>query len=152
MKKNMNKNQRTAFFSLISLFGLPIIFVPLLVFLIKTNFSLAIRAAAILVLTEIVCASIKFIYRKERPAPVLSAKTLFQIYNARSFPSIHTARITAFSVILAYLYGNKLLGVVSALLIIAVSYSRIHLKKHDAIDVVGGFVIGTIISAVGLLI
>ena len=77
-------------------------------------------------------------------------KTFIQKYFAGSFPSIHTARITAFSIGIASFYADKMLILILSLTIIVVGYSRIYLKKHYLIDVAAGFIIGAVISTLGL--
>ncbi len=141
-------------FSFFTLFGLPVTFLPLLAYLLKTHPHTAIRASLIFAATEAVCASIKFLYRKERPVPIhkVPVMTFFHIYEAGSFPSIHTARITSFFVITTALFHNPVLAVGTGILVIAVACSRIYLKKHYLIDVAGGFLIGALISTGGLLI
>ncbi len=138
-------------FQLISLFGIPIFYIPIIVYLTKVNFNFAIRLFYILLFTEIICGTIKIIYQKHRPIPMQN-KTLFQKYYAGSFPSIHTARISALSIGLSLFYTNNLLRFILALLVIGVGYSRIYLMKHYFTDVFGGFTIGAIISIIGLVV
>ena len=139
------------FFQIISLFGTPFFYAPSIVYLFNIKFDIAINLIFILIFTEIVCGAIKYIYPKKRPVPMPN-KTFVQKYFAGSFPSVHTARISAFSVILIRFYTDKLfILVILLLLIIFVGYSRIYLKKHYFIDVLGGFLIGAMISSIGLL-
>ena len=44
------------------------------------------------------------------------------------------------------LFISNLFIFVTLLIVIAVGYSRIYLKKHDVIDVLGGYAIGAIIA------
>lgn len=143
------KKMPYALFFTFSLFGLPIIFAPLLLYLYAREPSLAVRAGLIVAANEAICGAIKLLYKKERPVQ-MPAKNLFQLYMARGFPSIHTARITVFAIITSSLSRNPAVAAAGMLLIIAVAYSRVYLKKHDWIDVLGGFVIGAAIAFVGM--
>ena len=137
------------FFTFITLFGLPFFYAPLIVYLLRVTPSLAIRLTIAIVAIEAICAIIKLVYPKERPVP-LPRKTLFQKYESGGFPSIHTARIVAVSIVVSRAYENQAVIFAFALLALCVAYSRIYLKKHDLIDVAGGFVIGTLISLLAL--
>ena len=107
--KNMtNKDELRIFFQIISLFGTPFFYIPAIVYLFKLNPRLAINLIFILIFTEIVCGVIKYIYPKDRPVPMPN-KTFVQKYFAGSFPSVHTARIAAFSIGLIPFYINKVL-------------------------------------------
>ena len=144
-KKDTLKN----LFWTISLFGTPFFYIPLTAYFLKVNPKLAISLIFILASTEITCGAIKFIYPKERPIP-MPRNTLFQKYLAGSFPSVHTARITAFSIAIVSFYTNRLFVLAALLVVIGVGYSRIYLKKHYFIDVIWGFVIAASISLLAL--
>jgi len=133
-------------FRIIGLFGTPLFFIPALIYLLSINKALAIAVIYAIALTQIVCTTIKYIYPKKRPVP-MPDKTLIQKYLAGSFPSIHTARITAFLIPFIQIYTNKAFILAALLAISLVGYSRIYLKKHYFIDVIGGFAIGAVTSA-----
>ena len=133
----------------ISLFGTPFFYIPITAYFLKISPNLAISLIFILASNEIVCGAIKFAYPKERPAP-MPRNTLFQKYLAGSFPSVHTARITALSITIVSFYTNRLFVLIALLVVIGVGYSRIYLKKHYFTDVLAGFIIGAAISIFGL--
>ncbi|MBI2557732.1 phosphatase PAP2 family protein [Candidatus Woesearchaeota archaeon] len=137
------------FFHAITLFGSPLFYAPATAYVFSINLNLAINLIVILILTEVVCAAIKYLYPKERPIP-MPKKTLFQRYLAGSFPSVHTARITSFSIAAAAYYPNRIFVLIAFLAIISVGYSRIYLKKHYLADVLAGFLIAAIISVLEL--
>ncbi|MBI3035008.1 phosphatase PAP2 family protein [Candidatus Woesearchaeota archaeon] len=139
----------TGIFQAISLFGTPFFYAPAVLFFLKINQKLAIWLIFILISTEIICGAIKFIYPKVRPMP-MPRNTIFQKYRAGSFPSVHTARITAFSVATALSYASAAHFLIALLAVLSVGYSRIYLKKHYFIDVLAGFLIGAVISVLGL--
>ena len=144
-----NKNASRTLFLIISLFGTPFFYIPVTAFLLKINPKLAINLIFILISNEVICGAIKYAYPKKRPVPMPN-KTFLQKYFAGSFPSVHTARITAFSIAIVSLYQNRIFILIASLLIIAVGYSRIYLKKHYVIDVLAGFMIGAVISILWL--
>ena len=136
------------FFSNVTLFGSPIFYGVVVLGLATVNFSIALRLFIIMFFLEITSAIIKFTYDKQRPGQLTKRKDLWGKYVTRSFPSVHTARITTLSVIGMefYLY----LGIIGLGLSIAVGFSRIYLRKHDWLDVVGGIVIGVVFGLVGI--
>ncbi|MBI2176573.1 phosphatase PAP2 family protein [Candidatus Woesearchaeota archaeon] len=140
-----------ATFFTFSLFGLPWIFVPLIIYLLKFEPLLALRVSLIIIANEAICGIIKLFYKKERPVP-MPAKNLFQTYLARGFPSVHTARIAVFAIIISNLSKNPAVAAAGALMITAVASSRVYLKKHDWADVAGGLLIGGAIAAAGMFV
>ncbi|MBI2656176.1 phosphatase PAP2 family protein [Candidatus Woesearchaeota archaeon] len=144
-----NKEALRNLFWAVSLFGTPFFYVPLAAYFLKTNSKLAISLIFILIFNEVICGAIKFIYPKDRPVPMPN-KTFVQKYIAGSFPSVHTARIAAFSITVIPFYTSKVLVLAALLAIIGVGYSRIYLKKHYLVDVLAGFLIGAIVSILGL--
>lgn len=137
------------FFSSITLFGTPVFYSLVVLILIKINLPFAIKLIIALIITEAACGIIKFAYPKQRPVPRPNKK-FFEKYDAGSFPSIHTARITTMAVMLNNFYNDTLLLFVSTALVILVGYSRIYLKHHYFKDVAAGFAIGAIIGALAM--
>ena len=68
--------------------------------------------------------------------------TLYQKYEAGSFPSIHTARIAAVSMFFIRFYSGVLPATLGILATTVVGCSRVYLRKHYAIDVIAGVLIG----------
>ncbi|MBS3105900.1 phosphatase PAP2 family protein [Candidatus Woesearchaeota archaeon] len=143
------KNALRNLFWAISLLGTPFFYIPATAYFLKVNPNLAVSLIFILVFNEVVCGAVKFVYPKERPIP-MPRNNFFQKYLAGSFPSVHTARITSFSTAVISFYTDKMLVLIVLLVVICVGYSRIYLKKHYFIDVLAGFLIGTVISILGL--
>ena len=138
------------FFSSVTLFGTPAFYIAVVLLLIKINLSFAAKLIIALVAAEAVCGLIKLAYPKHRPIPRPNKK-FFERYDASSFPSIHTARITTLAVMVNSFYNDALLLFASTAIVVFVGYSRIYLKHHYLRDVVGGFIIGVIISALMIL-
>lgn len=136
-------------FSSLTLFGMPTFYLVLIIFLSQTvGPESFVKALGLLLLVEVAGLAIKLLYKKERPV-IMKRITLLQNYLASSFPSIHTARMVCLAVILSFLFpSNRPIQIVFWLLALGVGYSRIYLKKHDTIDVLGGFALGI---GVGLL-
>ncbi len=91
----------------------------------------------------LVVVLIRLFYFKNRPQKE-KYHTFPERIEASSFPSWHTAR----ALFLALLFGSvgQSVGIALFLIVLAVlvMYSRIFLKKHDGIDVLGGIVLGII--------
>lgn len=132
-------------FSYISWFGLPIFYIPIVIFLWSIEPLISIKLFLSLITIEIVCGIIKLIYQKERPKP-LPKLTFHQRYEAGSFPSIHSARMVSIFIALTIISNNILSILAGIFITLAVGYSRMYLKKHDLIDVIGGFLIGMLIT------
>ncbi|MBI2144638.1 phosphatase PAP2 family protein [Candidatus Woesearchaeota archaeon] len=134
-------------FSFISLAGTPFFYVPAALLIAFFSRTEAVRLAALLLVVEALCGILKFVCPKKRPIP-LPCKTIYQRYNAGSFPSIHTARIAAMSVLLASAYTGSAAVAAGIFSTIAVGYSRVYLQKHYVTDVLAGAFIG---AALGVL-
>jgi len=133
------------FFSSVTLFGTPVFYIIVLFLIIRVDPSFAKILILALLFTETVCGVIKLLYPKNRPIPRPN-KRFFERYDAASFPSIHSARITVLAVMVNLFYHDILLLFIGAALVIFVGYSRIYLKCHYFKDVFGGIVIGAIIG------
>jgi membrane-associated phospholipid phosphatase len=137
---------------------LPLIIVPLCLIGVQVRISYHDLYAAIVmtIISGITVACsyiggsvIKFLYFIPRPAPQPYSNWLGKI-DASSFPSIHTSN----SIILAFrgthmAYSAYGLSVLTAFLIalwllffILMAYSRVVLRKHYPIDIMGGIIFG----------
>lgn len=133
------------FFSSVTLFGTPVFYIIVILLITKINISFAKTLILALLFTEAVCGIIKLAYPKNRPIPRPNKK-FFERYDAASFPSIHSARITALAMMIYLFYHDILLLFASMALVIFVGYSRIYLKCHYLKDVAGGIAIGAVIG------
>jgi membrane-associated phospholipid phosphatase len=92
--------------------------------------------------TELICAIIKLITRKSRPIPREKEETLYQKYDASTFPSAHTGRIAS-NMAMIYLANPAIyILIIGVLLTVLVAWSRVALKQHYVSDVVAGAVTG----------
>ena len=115
----------------------------LVVLLALGNFYLLKRAFLGLILIYIVIIIIRTFYFKERPEK-LSHKSYIESLDASSFPSLHSARISFLGAILMKYYNNLYFSALAALVVLAVCYSRIQLKKHDFADAIFGILLGVL--------
>ena len=135
--------------SFISL-GIPAIF--LLTGLVKRNKELRTKGLIILLgiaLAGLISATIKRTFKEPRPYEVDSRITQWSVGGSNSFPSGHTAEVSAaalgFSFILFRTPASIVLSVIWALLMML---SRIVLGVHNFTDIAAGFIVGCL----GLLI
>ncbi|MBS1526417.1 MAG: phosphatase PAP2 family protein [Bacteroidetes bacterium] len=73
-----------------------------------------------------------------------------EILSYHSFPSGHTVTAFMLAVILTYWNKNKAMGPVFLLIAVLVGYSRMYLSEHFFEDVVGGSIIGFVLTTVWL--
>ncbi len=83
----------------------------------------------------------RLVYAKQRPLLQKYSNFLEKI-DSHSFPSIHTARIFLFATQLSLSINTRTVSVFLFGLALLVAYSRIALKKHDFLDVIGGTILG----------
>ena len=101
-----------------------------------------------LIIIMLIGVTVRFFYFKERPKKRKHSNFLEKI-DAASFPSLHSARITALFIIIQELMNNLTTAFFGVITLIVI-YSRIHLKHHKLKDVLGGILLG-IISTIILL-
>lgn len=88
---------------------------------------------------------IRHYHFKERPTPQ-PYKNWWQRLDASSFPSAHAARVSLLAVFFTVLFPQWILG--WALLVCAISYSRVYLMKHDWYDIGAGILLGLVVGLV----
>ena len=118
-----------------------LIFVPFIFLGATKVFYLLLVALAF---NEVFASIIKIVIPKKRPNGQ-TYTTLLEKIDAGSFPSLHASRTT---LVYLTLFSNTdviAIKVVFLLVIVLVILSRILLKKHFWIDVLGGFVLGLLI-------
>jgi len=93
--------------------------------------------------TFLIVLGIRSFYFKSRPNQQIY-RNFIEKLDASSFPSLHTARVTflalLFSFHLQQIYTTIFFSIIALLII----YSRVHLKKHDWKDLLGGIILGLI--------
>ncbi|MEK6808780.1 MAG: phosphatase PAP2 family protein [Nanoarchaeota archaeon] len=114
-----------------------------LIFFFIGNYELFLRLTIGGIAIFIIAIIIRLLYFKERPNKE-PYNNLFEKIDAGAFPSLHSARITFITLVIIYSTQNFLLSMFLIIICVFVYYSRIYLKKHDYIDVIGGIIIGII--------
>ncbi|WP_180838841.1 phosphatase PAP2 family protein [Variovorax sp. RO1] len=114
---------------------------PLLIF----GFRLVLAYYLAVMATELVCAVIKLLTRTERPIP-RKRLTLYDQYDASTFPSAHTARIASNATVVFLFFQGAWLAALGCMLVVLVAYSRVALQHHFVKDVVVGALVGIVIS------
>ena len=101
-----------------------------------------------LISVYLITAIIRMFYFKNRPKK-LNHSNFLEKLDASSFPSIHAARATLLFILFSLINLEKLfLIAIMFLLLLSVYYSRIYLKKHDIIDILGGIILGILVSLI----
>ena len=113
----------------------------LLILLAAGNIGLFKKLSIGLIFIYIAIILIRTFYFKERPEK-LPHKNYIERLDASSFPSLHAARISLIGAVLMEHYNNLYFSILSVLIILAVCYSRIRLKKHDFADIAYGIILG----------
>jgi len=105
-----------------------------------------VQLVAVLAATEVLTALIKLLVGVPRPllghaeVQSLSVNNALHIVGMMSFPSGHVARFTVLSVYLGY--TSKAAAVLLYVLLLLVAVSRVLLRSHYCVDVLGGFLLG----------
>lgn len=97
-----------------------------------------------LAINEAVGSIIKFLFPKKRPNNQKYSNSLEKI-DAGSFPSIHSSRVMFVYLMLFTSTPFAYLKVIFLSIILVVGYSRLFLKKHYLIDVLGGYILGLVL-------
>ena len=115
-----------------------LLFVPLIVLGPTSSYAYLLL---VLLANEIIGSLIKIFFHKSRPDGQ-AYKGILEKIDAGSFPSLHASRITIVYLTLFSHVTDIYIKVAILLMMLAVMISRVLLKRHFIIDIVGGFVIG----------
>lgn len=96
-------------------------------------------------LSFLVTAVTRVLYFKQRPVRQ-SFSTVLEKIDASSFPSLHTMRATILFLTTTLFVQNPFLQGSFLFVIPLVGAARMLLKKHDFVDVMGGFFFGVLIT------
>ncbi len=124
-------------------FGNPAILLIISILILGVNRNILFIILGLL-LTEFISGAIKFFYHKERPNKEEHSNILERL-NARSFPSLHSARSAFVFVTFFALSDNIYLKILFLMMPIIIGITRILLKKHYLIDVIAGYILGSCI-------
>jgi len=113
--------------------------------LIFFNKELALRIIIGILGVTIISYLIKIFFFKQRPKKQ-SKDTFIERVDASSFPSVHSARITVMAFWFIAYFNNIYFVIFTLIIGLLVIYSRVYLKKHYWIDVIGGLIISLIVN------
>ncbi|MEM2916329.1 MAG: phosphatase PAP2 family protein [Candidatus Woesearchaeota archaeon] len=125
--------------------GLAIYVVVALIFFLLGNYRVFVELVVALALLYAVIAMIRTLFFRKRPDSQ-KYSGFFTRIDAGSFPSMHSARAVVLAVILAIVFPQSTIRVLLAIAVLAVAYTRISLRRHYVSDVIGGLVLGAIVS------
>ena len=142
---NMNKTLHTILdigFRDITTFGGAIFYLLLIfsLFLLDQNKIASVLSGGFMI-TLIITVIIRLLYFRPRPKKQ-GYHNIVERIDASSFPSLHTARMVFLAGVGIQSFRNTITTISLIVFALSVLYSRIHLKKHDWIDVLGGIVVG----------
>ncbi len=92
---------------------------------------------------------IRLLFFRTRPDKQKYSGFLTKI-DAGSFPSTHSARSAVLAVILWYFFTEPVVRGLLVLGVLGVLATRVTLKRHRVVDVIGGLVIGLIVGCLAL--
>lgn len=132
------ETQKYEFIRDLSGLGNPVILILLLFLVTNYNLNTLYYCVGFLII-ELVANAIKLVFFKPRPLEHKYSNIKEKLL-AGSFPSIHMARITYF---LLYFFQNNFLNYsIILILLLLLGFSRLELKKHFLVDVIGGGFLG----------
>jgi len=114
-----------------------------------TSFELIKLIVLNLLLSSLICYTIRLLYFTDRPVK-RTFKTLLEKLDASSFPSAHVCRSFGLTV-LSYQFENIYLIILLSFISLGISYSRIYFDCHHKRDVIFGAIIGVSIGYLILL-
>jgi len=139
-------------FNDVSSFGGSVFYALVVLFLLifgKMNVALQLIVSFLIII--LISFAIKLIFFKNRPKKQKFTNVVEKI-DAGSFPSVHSARATSLTFIILSNIPRLELFLTLIPLALLVCYSRIFIKKHFLLDVVGGIVLGVITSFIAILL
>ncbi|MBU1112200.1 MAG: phosphatase PAP2 family protein [Nanoarchaeota archaeon] len=134
-----------------SLGGTPFYILTLLFTLVFGQMALFWELFVGMLFITLIIILIRLVYFRERPRKQKYSNIVEKL-DASSFPSMHTARIFFLALVLLSFFGNKIFSVLLLSLALLVAYSRIYLRKHDFIDLLGGLILAGITYYLGAVL
>lgn len=113
------------------------------------NTAVFVQLVVGLVLLYAVISPIRLLFFRTRPDKQ-KYSGFFTKIDAGSFPSMHSARVMVLAVVLWYFFTESFVRALLVLGVLGVLITRIALKRHRAVDVIGGVVIGVIVGCLAL--
>jgi len=113
------------------------------VFFILGNREMFVKLLAGLAIMYAITILLRTVYFKERPNRY-NYNSYIEKLDAASFPSLHASRAAFMGSVLINYFNSNLMSLVLVIVVLAIIYSRIPLKKHDWKDVSAGVVVGVL--------
>lgn len=123
----------------------------LIVFLSFGNTVVAGQVFWAIVLSFLAAGVIRSVYFKPRPKREEHHNWLEKL-DASSFPSVHAMRAVLLYAVLVVYYKSLAVSFILAVVALAVCASRVLLRKHDVVDVVGGALLGVVEALIILVL
>jgi len=123
--------------------GLPFFLLVIALFYLLGEESTALTFSLGLILLHLTTITIRLFYFKRRPKR-MPYRNIAEKINASSFPSLHTGRAFFTSFVLLSL--DLVVGLLFLMIAVIVGLSRLYLRKHYLIDVIGGAVMGIVLA------
>jgi len=143
MNNTLKKEVKTWMRDLTSLGGAGFFILLIIFSLILRQIELAIKLSFGFLFSFIIVALIRTCYFKDRPKKKDYTNFIERI-DASSFPSLHTGRAVFLAGIFMGFFKQNYFSTFLVIIAILIAYSRIHLKKHDWWDILGGVVLGLV--------
>ncbi|MEK6923426.1 MAG: phosphatase PAP2 family protein [Nanoarchaeota archaeon] len=116
--------------------GTPLYIAIMLSFLLTNHFTEFLQLFVALILAYVIVMAIRFSYWTKRPDYKNKPKNLWEKFDEGSFPSMHVIRAIILAVVISLFFSNLLITFVTAITVLLVSWSRMHLDRHYLHDVV----------------
>ena len=102
-------------------------------------------------ITYAIILLIRAVYFRKRPNK-RTYKNFIEKLDASSFPSIHASRVAFLAGYFSYHFNQLYLTIFLIFVALLTIYSRIHLKKHDWVDLLAGIVVGGIAFYITIIV
>ncbi len=118
--------------------------IVIFLFLLLDQWQVFVKLFVAFILCYIITVPIRLLFFKKRPKKQEYNNILEKI-TASSFPSLHSMRSILLVMFLSQYFQNNLLTTLLIAMFLLVVITRLTLKKHYFIDIIGGLIIGLII-------
>ncbi len=132
-----------------SLGGIYVYLIIALVIFIVDNYPLFMKLLFGAFASYLIAGIIRIVYFKDRPNKESHSNFIERI-DASSFPSIHAFRVSYLLIVFGYAFGDMIAIILIFTAAFLVCVSRIYLRKHDYVDVLGGIVLGIVLGYSGM--
>ncbi len=138
------------FFRLYTNVGDGLLLVPVVLVLLFVRFQYAAMAVTASIFLGIIISIFKQLFFSNAPRPraymndeLIHFVSGVSVHSIHSFPSGHTATAFCLALLIAYVFRNRWITIVTLVCALLVGYSRIYLAQHFLIDVAAGAIIGS---------